>query len=109
MSYTKFQLLVGLGNPGSSYNNTRHNVGFMALEKLAKINSTSFTINKKIFGNIADIGNGANKKRLLMPNTFMNDSGRSIRAAMNWFNIEPSQILILVDDIDLPLQFENYR
>ena len=103
MSDSKFQLLAGLGNPGSSYQNTRHNVGFMALEKLARNNDSIFKINKKIYGHIADIGNGKNKKRLLMPNTFMNESGKSIKAAMNWFGIEASKILIIGDDMDLPL------
>ena len=98
-----FKLLVGLGNPGSTYTNTRHNVGFMALERLASKGSTSFKLHKKIFGQIAEIGIGETKKRLLMPTTFMNESGRCINAAMNWFNLQSNQILIVVDDIDLPV------
>ncbi len=103
MSQGTFKLLVGLGNPGTSYIKTRHNIGFMALEKLARKNSATFKLNKRIFGQVADVGIGENKKRLLMPNTFMNNSGLSIRAAMDWFDIEINQVLILVDDIDLPL------
>ncbi len=97
------RLLVGLGNPGSKYSSTRHNVGFMVLEKLAAKESASFSTNKKLFGQLAEIGFGDQKRRLLMPDTFMNESGRSVKAAMNWFDLELDQILVVVDDIDLPL------
>ncbi|KGG13115.1 MULTISPECIES: aminoacyl-tRNA hydrolase [Prochlorococcus] len=103
MSSDDFRLLVGLGNPGSKYRLTRHNVGFMALEKLAEKESAKFKLNKKLFGEVAEFGIGDDRKRLLMPDTFMNQSGRSVQAAMNWFNIEISQVLIISDDIDLPL------
>ena len=103
MAKDDFKLLVGLGNPGSKYTNTRHNVGFMALERLASKNYAPFKLNKKIFGHIAEIGIGETKKRLLMPSTYMNESGLSIHAAMNWFDIKSNQILIVVDDIDLPI------
>ncbi len=104
-----FKLIAGLGNPGTKYLKTRHNVGFMAIERIADKNSASFNMNKKIFGNIADFGIGNLKKRLLMPNTFMNESGRSISAAMDWFGIEANQLLILVDDMDLPLGALRFR
>ncbi len=103
MNNYKFKLLAGLGNPGSSYRKTRHNVGFMTLERLATKYSTEFKTNKKIFAQVADIGSGVTKQKLLMPNTFMNESGKSIRSAMEWFNCKSNQILIIVDDIDLPL------
>tara|TARA_Y100001968_G_scaffold71143_1_gene62397 strand:- start:660 stop:1274 length:615 start_codon:yes stop_codon:yes gene_type:complete len=103
MGTNDLQLIVGLGNPGSKYKGTRHNIGFMALEKLAQKESIEFSTSKKLFGEIAEIGLGARKKRLLMPNTYMNESGRSIKAAMKWFDLEIHQILILVDDMDLPL------
>ncbi len=103
MSNGDFLLLVGLGNPGYKYNSTRHNIGFMALERLARKESTDFHFNKKLSGQIAEIGIGVKKKRLLMPETFMNESGKSVKAVMNWFDIQPHQILIIVDDIDLPL------
>ncbi len=109
MSSGNFQLLAGLGNPGSKYTNTRHNVGFMALERLAKKESVQFAMNKKIFGHIANIEIGANKRKLLMPNTYMNESGRSISAAIKWFDLEINQILIFVDDMDLPLGKLRFR
>jgi len=97
------QLLVGLGNPGDKYAGTRHNVGFMALERLAAQSGGSFKQQSKLHGLLAEVGVGARRLRLLMPQTFMNDSGRSIRAALDWFDLEPAQMLVLVDDMDLPL------
>ena len=96
-------LVVGLGNPGEKYAGTRHNVGFMALERLAKRQAGSFKQQSKFHGLLAEVGQGAERLRLLMPQTYMNDSGRSIRAALDWFGFEPAQMLILVDDMDLPL------
>ena len=97
------QLLVGLGNPGDKYAGTRHNVGFMALERLAAQSGGSFKQQSKLHGLLAEVGVGARRLRLLMPQTYMNDSGRSIRAALDWFDLEPVQMLVLVDDMDLPL------
>ncbi len=97
------QLLVGLGNPGDKYAGTRHNVGFMALERLAAQAGSSFKQQSKLHGLLAEVGSGPKRLRLLMPQTFMNDSGRSMRAALDWFGLEPAQMLVLVDDMDLPL------
>jgi PTH1 family peptidyl-tRNA hydrolase len=96
------QLLVGLGNPGSRYAETRHNVGFMVLERLAAAEQAPFRNQPRLQGQLAEIGSGPDRLRLLMPQTFMNESGRSIRAALDWFRLEPSQLLVLVDDMDLP-------
>ncbi|MGA0996298.1 MAG: aminoacyl-tRNA hydrolase [Vulcanococcus sp.] len=96
-------LVVGLGNPGEKYAGTRHNVGFMALEQLARRQNSSFKQQSKLHALAAEVGQGAERLRLLMPQTYMNDSGRSIRAALDWFGFEPNQMLILVDDMDLPL------
>ena len=98
-----FRLLVGLGNPGPKYTATRHNIGFMVLKRLAVKESIEFRQNKKLLGRLAEIGVGANAISLLMPNTYMNESGNSIRASMDWFGLEINQLLILVDDMDLPL------
>ena len=97
------QLLVGLGNPGEKYAGTRHNVGFMALERLAAQAGTCFKQQSKLHGLLAEVGVGTRRLRLLMPQTYMNDSGRSIRAALDWFGLEPERMLVLVDDMDLPL------
>ena len=103
MQSDKLKLLVGLGNPGDNYHKTRHNVGFMVLEEIAKQNNCIFRENKKLYGRTCEIGSGIHKKRLLMPSTYMNDSGKSVRTAKEWFNLENHQFIVLVDDMDLPL------
>jgi PTH1 family peptidyl-tRNA hydrolase len=97
------QLLVGLGNPGDQYVGTRHNVGFMALERLAARQGSTFRQQSRLHGLTAEVGQGSSRLRLLMPQTYMNDSGRSIRATLDWYGLDPAHMLILVDDMDLPL------
>ena len=97
------RLVVGLGNPGPKYDGTRHNIGFMALERMGSREGFSFRQQTKLHGLAAEHGIGENRLRLLMPQTYMNDSGRSIRAALDWFGFSPEQLLVLVDDMDLPL------
>ena len=97
------RLVVGLGNPGEKYASTRHNVGFMALELLTSREDGRFKAMPKLQGDLADVGSGATRLRLLMPQTYMNDSGRSIRAALDWFDLGIDQLIVLVDDMDLPL------
>ena len=75
----------------------------MALERLAAAGGAAFRQQPKLHGLLAEVGQGAMRLRLLMPQTYMNDSGRSIRAALDWFGLEPSQLLVVVDDMDLPL------
>ena len=96
-------LLVGLGNPGADYAGTRHNVGFMVLDQLAASAGANFRPQAKLHAELADIGQGNNRLRLLKPQTFMNDSGRSIRACLDWFGWSAEQLLVLVDDMDLEL------
>tara|TARA_Y100001968_G_scaffold122537_1_gene111477 strand:- start:873 stop:1484 length:612 start_codon:yes stop_codon:yes gene_type:complete len=103
MSSDDLKLLVGLGNPGAGYHKTRHNVGFMVLEEIARKNNCSFRESKKLFGMTCEYGTGIEKKRLLMPNTFMNESGKSVRSARDWFDFGNQQLIVLVDDMDLPL------
>lgn len=95
--------MVGLGNPGDKYAGTRHNVGFMALDRLAGAAGSGFRAQPRLHGLLADVGLGPTRLRLLKPQTYMNDSGRAIRAALEWFCLQPHQLLVLVDDMDLPL------
>ena len=97
------RLVVGLGNPGTKYEGTRHNIGFMALERMASGEGFSFRQQSKLHGLAGEHGIGESRLRLLMPQTYMNDSGRSIRAALDWFGFTPEQLLVLVDDMDIPL------
>ncbi len=103
MFHGDFRLFVGLGNPGSKYRETRHNIGFMALEKLAANQSAKFNSKQKLHGQIAEVIINQKPLKLLLPDTFMNDSGRSIRAVLDWFDIDISQLLVIVDDMDLPM------
>ncbi len=97
------KMVVGLGNPGSKYSGTRHNIGFMALERMAASAGFTFRQQTKLHGLAAETGVGDQRLRLLMPQTYMNDSGRSIRAALDWYGFAPEQLLVLVDDMDIPL------
>mgnify|MGYP003347037148 CR=1 FL=1 len=97
------QLLVGLGNPGDRYSDTRHNVGFMVLDRMSAEAGSTFRQQSRLQGQISEIGTGSQRLRLLKPSTYMNESGRSIRATLDWFGLDASQLLVLVDDMDLPL------
>ena len=97
------KMVIGLGNPGSKYSGTRHNIGFMALERMASSAGFTFRQQTKLHGLAAETGVGDQRLRLLMPQTYMNDSGRSIRAALDWYGFAPEQLLVLVDDMDIPL------
>jgi PTH1 family peptidyl-tRNA hydrolase len=75
----------------------------MAVERLAAELGGSFRQQARLHGLLADVGQAATRLRLLMPQAFMNDSGRSIRAALDWFGLQPADLLVIVDDMDLPL------
>lgn len=93
-------LLVGLGNPGSQYKNNRHNIGFMAAEAIARRHEFS-DWKKKYKGEVAEGGLGGEKVLLLKPQTYMNDSGESVRAAAAFHKVPPGRIVVLYDELDL--------
>ncbi|MDA8347120.1 MAG: aminoacyl-tRNA hydrolase [Thermaerobacter sp.] len=95
------RLIVGLGNPGLEYHGTRHNVGFRVLDVFAHLDHLSFR-RSPYQGYMARRGSGAAEIYLLKPTTFMNLSGRSVRAAMRDLRLEPADVLIVCDDLDLP-------
>ena len=93
--------IVGLGNPGDKYDHTRHNAGF----DVVTILSALWDIPLKKLKCKALIGEGAvhgQKVVLIKPQTFMNESGLSVAEVLNWFKLKPQEVLIIVDDIDLP-------
>ncbi|NES82217.1 MAG: aminoacyl-tRNA hydrolase [Moorea sp. SIO2B7] len=98
------QLIVGLGNPEAKYTKTRHNIGFEAVDALAQAWQFSWQENRRFQGLFSEgRGLGGDKIRLLKPLTYMNRSGQSIRAVIDWYKLPPSSILVIYDDMDLPL------
>jgi PTH1 family peptidyl-tRNA hydrolase len=95
-------LVVGLGNPGDGYSSTRHNVGFQVANKLAKRARLEFAI-RSAESRIAEGSLGQSKIAIARPQTFMNDSGKAVRKLLDRYRIEPSSMLVVYDDIDLPL------
>lgn len=98
---TPIQLIVGLCNPGSQYEATRHNAGAWFVEQLSKDNNAGFTLEKKFFGSVAKIHVNSQDVLLLLPNTFMNLSGKSIRAITEYYKIPIQNVLVAHDEIDL--------
>ena len=98
---TGLKLIAGLGNPGADYSATRHNAGFWFLDRLADEHQVHFASEKKFFGELARINTPALDCLLFKPTTFMNDSGRALRAVTDYYRIEPSRILVVHDEIDL--------
>jgi PTH1 family peptidyl-tRNA hydrolase len=92
-------LVVGLGNPGREYERTRHNAGWLALDELARRHGGSWR--SKFSGSLAEVRLGDAKLALLKPETYMNESGRSVGAAARFFKVEPEQVLVVHDDVDL--------
>jgi PTH1 family peptidyl-tRNA hydrolase len=92
-------LVVGLGNPGREYERTRHNAGWLALDELARRHNGSWR--SKFSGSLAEVRLGDAKLGLLKPETYMNESGRSVGAAARFFKVAPEQVLVVHDDVDL--------
>ena len=95
-------LIAGLGNPGPQYEHTRHNVGFWWLDQLARELSTTFNVENKFHGQLAQSQYAQDKLFLLKPLVFMNRSGQSVAALANFYKIPTSNILVIHDELDLP-------
>lgn len=96
------KLIVGLGNPGLEYERTRHNAGFMAIDKVAELLQVSFT-KKQFQATIATASVKGEKVLLMKPETYMNLSGEAVLAAVQFYKIDSQDILVLHDDLDLPV------
>ncbi len=106
MNKINIKLIVGLGNPGKEYENTRHNVGFLFIDQIKKsLDSKEFKFEKKLFSEIAEasykIQNTKYKILLAEPQTFMNKSGDAVLALSKFYKIKPENILVVHDDIDI--------
>ena len=98
------QLIVGLGNPGAKYDRTRHNIGFEAIDALARSWQISLSETRKFQGIFGEgLVAGSKKVRLLKPTTYMNNSGQAIRAVTDWYKLPPESVLVIYDEMDLPV------
>jgi len=101
--------LIGLGNPGKKYSNSRHNIGFLILENLSKKYNSNFLLKDKLKSFCSEFKINNSTYRLFLPNTFMNNSGDAVRAIVDWYKINLDQIFIIVDDKDIPLGKIRFR
>lgn len=103
MSSPRIRLIVGLGNPGAEYEKTRHNAGAWFVEAVAKHYHAKFKLETKLMGQLAKIQDEDQACYLLLPTTFMNRSGYAIRAVSQFYRIPCESILVVHDELDLPL------
>lgn len=98
------QLIVGLGNPEPKYDQTRHNIGFAAIDTLSRAWQIPLGETRKFQGEYGEgMVPGMGKVRLLKPLTYMNRSGQSIQAVTSWYKLPPESVLVIYDDMDLPV------
>lgn len=102
MAVSGIKLIVGLANPGEKYERTRHNAGAWYLYELARICGVTLQPDSKYFGLTARVNLHGQDLRLLIPSTFMNLSGKSVAALAQFFKIEPEEILVAHDELDMP-------
>jgi PTH1 family peptidyl-tRNA hydrolase len=102
------RLIIGLGNPGDKYEKTRHNAGFMMIDRIKKnYNFPAFEFNKKFEAQISKGAIDSKEVLLVKPETFMNNSGETVHAILDFYKLTPEDIIVIHDDIDLPL--EEYK
>lgn len=99
---SEIKLIVGLGNPGDKYADTRHNAGEWLIERLARRFNVSLNPESKFFGKTARTLVNGKEVRLLVPTTFMNLSGKAVGALTSFYRIKPEEILVIHDELDLP-------
>ena len=96
------KVIVGLGNPGAKYTETRHNAGFWFIEEVARKCAATFRSDKKFHGEVARISLEGKELWLLKPDTFMNRSGLAVQSLLSFYRISAEQLLVVHDEIDLP-------
>lgn len=102
-------VLVGLGNPGKKYAYTRHNIGAMVIEKLAHAMGWELKEDKRLHGLTVRGRYEGIVLHLLLPMTYMNESGRSVRAYIDYFKLSPASLLVVSDDVELPFDTLRFR
>ena len=103
MSHYQEKFIIGLGNPGKKYDNNRHNIGFLFIQEFANKYCSQFVLKNKLKCNYTEFISEGFIYRIFMPTTFMNNSGQAIRAIIDWFKVDKDKLIIIVDDIDIPL------
>lgn len=106
---SQIRLLVGLANPGPEYAKTRHNAGAWVIEELARIHNVTLKEDKKYFGLTGRIQIGNNDIRLLIPQTFMNLSGKAVAPMAKFFQLSADQIMVIHDELDLPPGIAKFK
>ena len=101
----ELKVIVGLGNPGSKYDGTRHNVGFAVLDELAEKERLSWKLESKWESEMTKLGDVI----LMKPLTYMNESGRAVGSLLRFYRWQPSQVLVIYDDVALPLGALRFR
>jgi PTH1 family peptidyl-tRNA hydrolase len=99
---TAVQLIVGLGNPGPEYDQTRHNAGALFVERVAESQRVNLSVDRKYFGLVGKFNHQGHEVRLLIPTTYMNRSGQAVAALANFFKLKPEEILVAHDELDMP-------
>ena len=97
------KLIVGLGNPGEQYQETRHNLGFVIIKKFKEDLKSEFKLSKKLLAEICLTEFNKEKFILAKPQTFMNNSGQAVKAIMSYYKIKPADFWVIYDDVDLPV------
>lgn len=95
------KLIVGLGNPGEKYQKNRHNIGFLILEKIAQKKEITFRTESTYETRFAELRSLENRVKLVLPQTFMNDSGRAVEKTKNFWKVATGDIWVIHDDVDL--------
>lgn len=103
------KMIVGLGNPGSKYTETRHNVGFMAVDNIVKSLDVKFTENKNFKAEVGSCFINGEKIYFVKPTTFMNNSGIAVKALLTYFNIDREDLLVIYDDLDMEVGKIRFR
>lgn len=95
-------LIVGLGNPGSKYDETRHNIGFLALDHLReRFKAPEFRPEARFFADLSSVVLAGQKIILAKPTTYMNESGRAVRALLDFYKLDPTALIVIHDDLDI--------
>ena len=102
------KIVLGIGNPGAEYASTRHNVGFMVTDLIAERLSLS-GFRRRFDSHVAETRWHGGRVLLLKPQTYVNESGRALRQAVDWYGVEPDAVLVVVDDLNLPLGVVRVR